>query len=501
MGNAVPHLCENCGKPDPLELPYCGFCGHPNGSGAAAPAVPPPVLQAPATAPPADDLELDPTIWQDIVPDAAVQAAAAPPPPPAPAPAPATPASSGRRGVLVGVVVAIVVLVVAAVLLAVSGSPKKPPASSSSGTSTTVARHSSSTTAPSAGGVVAGTAAAPWTSESYPASIDGGHLFTITCGSPTHCWAVGNDGTAADIIATTDGGATWTRQSYPSGTGLENGGHLFSISCGSPSTCQAVGSGTQLVILGTTDGGATWNVESYPPELAGGHLFTVYCISASTCWALGGAPSVTSVILGTTDGGATWTEQPYPSGLNLPDNGFLSITCPTPSQCFIIATSGGKLVLLHTANGGSSWAVQPVPSTISASSTGLGGITCPTTTYCAITGYSNGSSSNEAPLILVTRDGGKTLTAVPYSPALGLTSLTGVVCASATDCWTLGSSAGKAVILATTDAGAVWKEQPYPAGLNLGHNDLDSIYCASDSACYALGISTSGTQVILAAHH
>src|SRR5579863_3124633 len=30
MVTQEPHLCENCGHIDPLELPYCGFCGHPN---------------------------------------------------------------------------------------------------------------------------------------------------------------------------------------------------------------------------------------------------------------------------------------------------------------------------------------------------------------------------------------------------------------------------------------------------------------------------------------
>src|SRR5271157_2721574 len=51
MTNTEPHLCENCGRVDPLELPFCGFCGHPNGSGDAGPA--PANEPAAASGPPA----------------------------------------------------------------------------------------------------------------------------------------------------------------------------------------------------------------------------------------------------------------------------------------------------------------------------------------------------------------------------------------------------------------------------------------------------------------
>lgn len=537
MGTVAPHLCENCGKPDPLELPFCGYCGHPNGSGGSGvvppPVVAPPVAAAPVdaggvahvsppfqdngvagavhdpppvtAAPPSADLELDPDQWADILatpgpiqaPASDQVASFVSTPPYAPPAVPASTSGLPRRGWVL--IAAIIVLIAAAVgVVVASGGGGKHPTT----TATTTASNRTpppANHAPSASqGAVAGTSAAPWTSETYPASIAGGHLFTIACGSPTACWAVGNNGTGADIIATTNGGQSWSSQTVPADTGLSAGGHLFSISCATATTCQAVGSGTSLVILGTSNGGATWTSESFPPDLTGGHLFSVYCVSATDCWALGGAPAVASVILATTNGGATWVEQPYPSGLNLPDNGFLSISCPTLTRCYVIATSSNKLVLLTTGNGGASWQLQRVPSNIAARSNGIGSITCPTTSFCAITGYSDGASSSEAPLILVTRNGGRTMSTLQYPPSLGLASLTGVACAGTMACWTVGSTATTSVILSTTDGGSTWSAQSLPSGLQLGPHDFDSLYCANQSTCYILGINSVGKQIILA---
>jgi photosystem II stability/assembly factor-like uncharacterized protein len=102
--------------------------------------------------------------------------------------------------------------------------------------------------------------------------------------------AVGTEGT---ILRTTDGGATWARQS--SGTTAV----LYGVSFVNADTATVVGydGTTRLpVILRTTDGGATWTPqESGTNNSLGG----VFFVDANTGWAVGGG----GTILHTTTGG------------------------------------------------------------------------------------------------------------------------------------------------------------------------------------------------------
>jgi hypothetical protein len=83
----------------------------------------------------------------------------------------------------------------------------------------------------------------------------------VAYGSATAGAAVGDDGT---ILTTTDGGATWVRNTSLAGLTA----HLRSVAYGSATAGAAVGDdGT---ILTTTDGGATWGVRTGPAELAVG---------------------------------------------------------------------------------------------------------------------------------------------------------------------------------------------------------------------------------------
>ena len=108
---------------------------------------------------------------------------------------------------------------------------------------------------------------------------------------------VGNEGWAvtggADVLHTTDGGATWTDQA----TGENDS--LYAVRFISATEGWATGDwGT---ILHTVDGGATWERQ------VGATLDTLYDIEfvdADHGWLIGMAS-----VLATTDGGATWTLQ------------------------------------------------------------------------------------------------------------------------------------------------------------------------------------------------
>jgi photosystem II stability/assembly factor-like uncharacterized protein len=622
MVTQEPHLCENCGHIDPLELPYCGFCGHPNETatdeqraaaptGMAAPsagtaaaaadladliagpgpeagvpangdeaaadadfefnadtdpeessvAVPAAAVVGadlaaagddvpvqwgspgewseppPATDPFAEDFTAvttagapasDPiqqALLTGTVPAAAATALTAPPLTGAPTGAAVPPGggdfglsssssgpSGGRGGrsrTMLILVTLIIVAVIIAVIVAVSGggssnkSGSATTTTTSSATTATTGTGTRTTTGPSTHAVViAGTASAPWTNVVYPPQYAAGHLFTLSCATPNACFGVGASQTGAEILSTLDGGTTWNNDTYPSSTNLQNNGHLFSIFCPTSSACETVGTasngaGSQLVIMGTSDGGNTWVNQAYPSGLTNGHLFSVYCASASTCWALGGQSDGTPVILATTDGGSTWAQQTYPSGLNLAGSGFLSIACPTTKHCIISASGNGGLEILVTTDGGNNWATKPLPPGVVTKTNGIGSVSCGSDKFCTITGFSNGSAAGTPPIIISTNDGGNTWQVDPYPASLGLTTLTGVWCTGATDCWALGNNANGAVIVATHDTAKTWALQHYP--LTLGKNDLVSLSCPTTSTCWIVGVGQSNTPVVLVA--
>jgi photosystem II stability/assembly factor-like uncharacterized protein len=104
-----------------------------------------------------------------------------------------------------------------------------------------------------------------WTSQRLPGGV--GALSDLSCPSTRYCWAVGQSTSGAPaVVATTDGGHTWTTQTLPSGVAS-----LGAISCPSNSDCWAVGGMTQSpenpegVIVATSDGGHTWTTESTGP--------------------------------------------------------------------------------------------------------------------------------------------------------------------------------------------------------------------------------------------
>ena len=107
----------------------------------------------------------------------------------------------------------------------------------------------------------------------------------------THGWAVGELGA---ILATTDGGATWSKQ------GSRTTADLTDVAAGDSSRVWAVSASE--MILATTDGGSTWGAQSPAGER---FLEGVDFIDATHGWAVGGA------ILATADGGGPTVKPGY----------------------------------------------------------------------------------------------------------------------------------------------------------------------------------------------
>jgi len=143
------------------------------------------------------------------------------------------------------------------------------------------------------GGVILATTdgGATWSAQSSRTTED---LNDVTFSDATHGWAVGVWGA---ILATTDGGATWREQS--SGSTAE----LAAITFTDATHGWAVG--TEGAILVTTNGGATWSAQS------GGTtkqlLMAVAFTDATHGWAVG----LGGAILATTDGGGPAVKARY----------------------------------------------------------------------------------------------------------------------------------------------------------------------------------------------
>ena len=171
-------------------------------------------------------------------------------------------------------------------------------------------------------------------------------LSAVSFPDATHGWAVGGN----TILATTDGGATWKQQYSLWGTGAQTGDPftLSGVCFPDASHGWVVGSARIWagnheplnwadVILATSDGGATWTTQYSGTETLSGVCFP----DATHGWAVGyDYYTGEGVVLATSDGGATWTTQDHRkrgrqlTAVSFPDatHGWAVGTAPTASS-------------------------------------------------------------------------------------------------------------------------------------------------------------------------
>lgn len=145
---------------------------------------------------------------------------------------------------------------------------------------------------------------AQWTRQGGP-GIFSEHLIDVSALSPLSAWAVGGSplGPPGQVVCRTLDGSTWTQ--------------VISLDPGDANGVCAVNPSTVWVVTDfdgihkTTDGGATWTKQTVPRT--GFYLLGVTAINEQQAWVTGGSTENRGIILHTTDGGATWTEQAFPT--------------------------------------------------------------------------------------------------------------------------------------------------------------------------------------------
>ena len=136
--------------------------------------------------------------------------------------------------------------------------------------------------------------------------------------------------TAGDVLASTDGGGSWSVGTTIWGLGLDDVVFTDSVR----------GWGMSIVnhsIEHTTDGGLTWTIQYTMP---GGWLQDINFVDSHNGWAVGAG-----AILHTSDGGDTWDMQDSLSGTQLSGVSFVSA-----QESWVAGTK-----MLHTINGGTTW--------------------------------------------------------------------------------------------------------------------------------------------------
>ena len=275
---------------------------------------------------------------------------------------------------------------------------------------------------------------------------------------------------------------------------------VASMSCGSATNCVAVGANYAAnipVVIYTTNGGASWQRGTPPAGMVS--LTDVSCASATICMATGSSStSVPEVLAQTTNGGATWT-----SNKNLPGNVAIlnSVSCASVLGCAVTGlaiNSGGESPYIGTTSDlGFTWATDTAPSADKA----LGAISCTGAGTCvALGGTSVGASptqalyASSASLFGVA---GVTWSTVALPSGVGV--LSDVSCASATDCWIVGSTnASPSTPLIIYSGGSLtgtWQTQAPPTGgISLTQDSCVSSV-SSPGAFDCVGIGQTGTPL------
>ncbi|MGD1053556.1 MAG: hypothetical protein ABR950_06980 [Candidatus Dormibacteria bacterium] len=311
-----------------------------------------------------------------------------------------------------------------------------------------------------------------------PGATDG-ELNGVACADANDCWAVGSwDGPALDGFTTGSGGG-------------------------------GAGSVTSHTLIEQYSGGG-WRVITSPTPSGSDNvaLVAVACAGASDCWAVGFDLGVGDEALVEQYTGAGWSTVTIPAPAGSDQTGLDGVTCVSSTDCWAVGYSSqgqqeesgysqGTLVEQYT---GSGWAVVSSPDPPGSTSSRLQAVTCTGVDDCWAVGSSGMAGGNQQPLIERDAGSGWTIVAGPNPPDTREPSiLTGVSCAGADDCWTVGdygpSGDGRSLIEHFTGSG--WTLVPSPAPVSASitwRTALSAVTCAGDGDCWATGSLTATTS-------
>ena len=195
-------------------------------------------------------------------------------------------------------------------------------------------------------------AGATW-SWQYPGPR-GGRLLSVAAIGATHAWAVGYQpprGSGAEdkalVVATTDGGASWTRQRLPAG--LSPFRVAFADARHGWILAGDADHGGGYYVLSTSDGGSRWRVSYSAP--VGVTLAGLAAVGPDHCWTVGSrAHPQSGFVARTEDGGRRWSANAGVSAERL-----LGVSFPAERHGWAVGSAGTVVV---SSDGGRTWSEQ-----------------------------------------------------------------------------------------------------------------------------------------------
>jgi hypothetical protein len=298
-----------------------------------------------------------------------------------------------------------------------------------------------------------------WLATPTPSRGQHSQLGGVSCAATTFCLAVG---TPAEVWT----GTRWSIAPRPPA------GPLDSVSCPVAGLCQAAGS----LPIRTGPVAARWNGRIWQAERVPGPtpvpqtltLAATSCATARFCMAVGDAsrgakampsPSYRDTTLAERWDGSRWRIIPAPSPAHA--SVFTGVSCPSPTVCVAVGSSGNGARTLAERWNGVRWAVQRTPNISHIGYSALTAVSCATPANCMAVGTYNAGIFG----IAEHWDGSRwTIRRLPVPPVPPgeepLVRPASVSCASATACVTVGSN--QAAAMAERWNGTTWTVQPTP---------------------------------------
>ena len=206
-----------------------------------------------------------------------------------------------------------------------------------------------------------------------------------------------------------------------------------------------------------------------------------------------------AIIAGPASATPSWSTMMAATPLGTPRGTFSNVSCSGTALCFAVGTytfdETTHQAMIKQWNG-TVWSVSPVPSPAGATSTSLGGVKCQSATNC----FAVGSYHTTTAVKTLVEHWNGTIWAVQASatPAGVIDiDLNGVACVSATSCLAVGSlqTASSQTPLALRLSGSSWVAIAIPTGSGALNSEYNGIACPGATTCYAVGdFSTSSAR-------
>ena len=276
-------------------------------------------------------------------------------------------------------------------------------------------------------------------------------------------------------------------------------GQLGAVSCFDARRCWAVGvpgpnatmpAGSATVVVATTDGGMSWSAQrvvgGYTPELSG-----IACPTKSDCIAVGSNGLSSGVVITTDDGGKHWLSATTPTGAVT----ISSVECTGVADCTALVSNGTVTWSSQTTDFGETWTQQ---GNLPASFVAAGALTCMPAGPCLVAGYVPAAAGHGTGAIAVSQDGGQAWSSATVPSGIG--TLQSTACLSASVCLAGGSTSttvsdvvpAAGQLLSSTDGGTTWSAVPGTVPVD----DVFGLACPSAELCAMVGTDWEGSPAV-----